>query len=115
MNTAAAFAMGSANRGKPVMVFDWVKAATIIAERKPRVASAGLWSDWEWTGGTIYADGAPVTDSYTYLASTWATPELDIDGELIDCYVMESERPTWGSDTKWPDEALAIITREVTP
>lgn len=109
MDTMMVFAMGQANRGKELMVFDWDKAAEIIRERKPEYAFAGLCSDWEWTGGTIYKNGEPVKDSYTYLASTWATPELEIDGEIIDCYKMQSETPNWDSDTKWPESSLAIL------
>lgn len=30
MNTLSAFAMGAANRGKELMVFDWDKAAKLI-------------------------------------------------------------------------------------
>jgi hypothetical protein len=92
------------------MVFDWVKAARLIVEKKPREASAGLENDWEWTGGLIYKDGAPVPkdDTYTYLASTWATPELDLDDELIDCYVMEGETD-WNQSTYWPQVALDIL------
>ena len=108
MNTMQAFIMEEMNRGNEMMVFDWDKAARIIAERKPIFAAAGLSGDWEWTGGTIYEDGEPVFDDYTYLASTWATPELDIDGEIIDCYVMESETE-WNEDTKWPKSALVIL------
>lgn len=108
MNTMQAFMMGVMNCGKEQMVFDWNKAARIIAERKTNFASAGLSGDWEWTGGTIYEDGKPVFDDYTYLASTWATPELCIDDEIMDCYVMESETE-WNSDTKWPESALAIL------
>lgn len=102
-----AFMMGKMNRGKEIMVFDWDKAARIIAERKPKYAAAGLRGDWEYTGGTIYEDGEPYYE-YTFLASTWAIPELDIDNEIIDCYVMESETE-WDSDTKWPKSALAIL------
>jgi hypothetical protein len=70
MDSWSAFAKGEANRGKELMVFDWVKAAKLIKERKPIIASAGLCSDWEWTGGTIYENGKPVKkeDTYTYLA-----------------------------------------------
>lgn len=112
MDTAAAFRMGEANRGKELMVFDWERAAQIIADRKPETASAGLSSDWEWTGGAIYANGAPVPkdQTYTYLASTWATPELEVDGDVIACFKMQSETPDWGADTYWPTEALAIIS-----
>lgn len=111
MNTLAAFVMGEANRGKERMVFDWDKAAELIKERKPEHASAGLRSDWECTGGTIYENGKPVMDDYTYLASTWAVPELDLDGDVVECYRMEHEAPEWGSGTKWPKSALEILSR----
>lgn len=107
MRGQAAKAAGNRQR-----VFDWDKAARIIRDRKPRTAGAGLESDWEYTGGTIYADGAPVTDEYTYLSSNWATPELEIDGETIDCWRYEDETPGWDSDTKWPESALAILRGE---
>lgn len=112
MDTMSAFAMGQANRGKPVMVFDWHKAARLIVERKPTRARAGLSGDWEWTGGDIYAEGRPVPvgDTYTYLASTWATPELEIDGDTVDCFVMKDDSPGWDSGTYWPESALAILT-----
>lgn len=109
MNTLAAFAMGKANRGRELMVFDWNKAARIIKERNPKLAEAGLRDDWEWTGGTIYKDGKPIKDDYTFLASTWAVPELKVDGEIIECYKMKSEVPKWGSDTKWPMSSIAIL------
>lgn len=109
MDILTAFAIGAANRGKPCKVFDWEKAARLIKERNPKKASAGLSEDWEYTAGTIYRDGEPVYDSYTYLASTWATPELEMDGETFDCYRMEDEGE-WGASTKWPDEALRILS-----
>ena len=109
MNTASAFLMGEMNRGRQLMVFDWDKAALLIRERKADYAAAGLSQDWEWTGGTIFMDGKPHTESYTYLASTWAQPELQIDGESIPCFRMQSETPGWDSDTKWPESALAIL------
>ncbi len=112
MDTLKAFAMGEANRGKELMVFDWDKAAKRIAEVHPVIASAGLKSDWEWTGGEIFRDGEPVMDEYTYLASTWATPELDMDGEVEPCYRMQSEVPEWSYDTKWPYSALKILAAE---
>ena len=110
MNSIMAFVMGEANRGKSLMVFDWNKAAKIIKERNATTASAGLFGDWEWTGGSILENGKPNKESYTYLASTWATPELKIDGETIDCFLMEKDVPEeWGdnfSAIKWPDSAL---------
>ena len=59
-------------------VFDWDKAAQIIKEKNPEYAEAGLFEDLEYTCGLIYKNEKPVYDSYTYLASTWATPVLKI-------------------------------------
>jgi hypothetical protein len=107
-----AFAMGQANKGRPQMVFDWIKAARLIVEHKAQDASAGLSGDWEWTGGTILRDGIPVPkeETYTYLASNWAAPEIMIDGETMDCFVMADETPGWNSGTYWPEEARALLT-----
>lgn len=112
MDTLRAFIIGEANRNKELMVFDWHKAARLILERKPAYASAGLSSDWEWTGGTIFEDGKPVSkeDTYTYLASTWATPELDLDGVVVECYIMQSEAPDWDWDTYWPQSTVSILS-----
>ena len=102
MDTLSAFAMGRACKGRALKVFDWIKAAEIIRDEKPTNVSAGLADDWEYTGGKIYLEGNIVEDDYTYLASTWATPQICVDGEYRDCFVMEAE-------TKWPDEAKAIL------
>lgn len=114
MDSLKAFAIGEANRGKEMMVFDWDKAARIIKEKKPRIAGAGLCHDWEYTGGKIFKNGKPVPkeDTYTYLASTWATPELDLDGIRMDCYKMQSETSTWDARTYWPESALKILKQK---
>lgn len=109
MDTLSAFAMGEANRGKPSMVFDWIKAAKLIKESGAKTASAGLSGDWEYTGGNIFENGKPNFGEYTYLASTWATPELEIGDDLIDCWIYQKDSPGWTSNTKWPQEALDII------
>ena len=114
MDTMFAFARGEASRGNPLKVFDWNKAAELIKERNPQQASAGLAGDWGYTGGEIYSDGKPIPseDTYTYLASTWATPELDMDGDVVDCYIMQDAVPEgWGgySDVYWPKSALEIL------
>lgn len=97
---------GDANRGRPLKVFDWDKAAELIKQEKPIRAEAGLAGDWSYTGGIIYERGTPIVDSYTYLASTWAIPTLIMDGEEFPCYTMDSE---WTSGTKWPDSSLKIL------
>lgn len=114
MNTLDAFAKGEANRGKERMVFDWNKAAKIIkeafADDNEIACGAGLRGDWVGTGGAIFMSGKPVDkdNTYTFLASTWATPELKVDGVSVDCYIMESETE-WDEETYWPESALEIL------
>lgn len=108
MDTISAFMRGQLSHGKQLMVFDWVKAARLIREHRPFIAEAGLDEDWDWTGGPIFADGEPIKDSYTYLASTWATPQICLDGEYHDCFIMANET-AWNENTKWPAEALAVL------
>lgn len=112
MDSMSAFMQGEAarSRGSLQRVFDWDEAARLIRERQPETASAGLESDWEWTGGEIYSreDGIN-TDSYTYLSSNWATPQLDLDGEIIDCWKYERDTPGWDAGTKWPESARKIL------
>jgi len=114
MDSLQAFAMGKANKGKSLMVFDWVKAAQRIREVQPNQAGAGLQGDWEYTGGWIYQGGKPVPtdETHTYLASTWATPELQLDGVKEDCYIMQEETE-WESGTYWPEVALVTLKGEL--
>lgn len=111
MDTMSAFAMGQMNHNKPPRVFDWDKAARRIRESGAVEAWAGLSGDWSCTGGAIYANGGPVSedDTYTFLASTWATPELELDGSVEDCWVYERETDGWGPRTYWPESARRIL------
>lgn len=113
MNTLDAFMMGEANRGKEKMVFDWDKAARLIAQRKPQIAMAGLRGDWKNTCGMIYEDGKLITDKYTYLTSSWAIPELDMDGETVACFRFASQTPRWHAHTKWPKSAVEIYREAI--
>jgi len=113
MLTMLAMAIAQSTPKGNEKVFDWHKAAQIIRDRKPTTAEAGLSGDWEWTGGCIYRDGKPVLedgdDDYTYLASNWCKAELSVGGELIDCWIPQSEQPSWKARTRWPESALAIL------
>jgi hypothetical protein len=109
LHGGTAFAMGEANREKEMMVFDWDEAAKRIKKSGCKTASAGLRAYWVYTGGTIFEDEKPVFDQYTYLSSTWAVPELNLDGEIVPCYKMESELPGFNAITKWPKSALKIL------
>jgi len=107
MDSYGAFARALAAKadGSKFKTFDWDKAAEIIVERGVTEASAGLSEDWEWTGGPIFENGKPVAeeDTYVYLTSIWATPELDINGELIDCWKYSEENT---EAEYWPESAL---------
>jgi hypothetical protein len=110
MDSMQAMAMGLASKGNEQRVFDWDRAAALIRERQPNVAAAGLREDWGWTGGDIYRDAKPVERevTYIYLASTWATPALELDGEMQDCWQMASDVP-WDANTFWPESSVAIL------
>ena len=108
MNTELAFARAKAAKGSKHKVFDWNKAAKIIKESSAKNASAGLSEDWEWTGGEIFRNGKPLdsTETYVYLASNWAIPELEIDDEYIECWCHNND---WDAGTFWPVSALEIL------
>ena len=112
MDTMSAFIRGEMNRGKELKVFDWVAAAEYIKANHITNCSAGLSGDLEYTCGEILRDGKPVPhdDTYTYLASNWATPVIVLaDGEEVDCYRMQTKTPNWDAKTYWPEDALCIL------
>lgn len=113
MDTSKAIKKAMANMGNDPKVFDWVKAAELIRQRKPLYAIAGLVEDWENTSGVIYENGKIVRDSYTYLASKWATPVLVMydDKKSTECFVMGSET-NWDAETKWPSIAVTILNKK---
>jgi hypothetical protein len=94
---------------QPIKVFDWDKAARIIRAQRAAEASAGLLGDWNATADTILEEGKPLTNCRVYLASRWALPALEIAGEEIECWCMESDAPGWTKDTVWPESALRIL------
>jgi hypothetical protein len=110
MLVGPARAKAARERGEPFRVFDWNKAARRIIEEQAFEASAGLAGDWPSTSGDIWRDGKPVPagQTYTYLASPWAIPTLEIDGNREECWTTK-EASGWDSDTYWPESALAIL------
>lgn len=109
MDTMSAFAMGPANSGKPLMILNWDEAARRVIVAGATSASAGLSSDWEYTGGEILKDGEPVEDSYFYNGSTWAEPELDVGEGPDPCWVHKHDAPDGWDGNTWPDSAKAIL------
>lgn len=116
MDHINAFMMGEANRNRPLMVFDWVKAAKLIVENHNKTISAGLAGDWEYTGGIIWKHRKPVSKDNTcvYLAPTWATPEIEIYGYKQDVFIYKTESPNgeWDAYTYYPIEARRIIVEK---
>lgn len=111
MNVDDLIAVSSASVGLESRVFDWDKAAKIIRDSGAISASAGLDEDWWWTAGDIYTDGLPRLgdQSGPYLASTRATPVLEIGGERVACFRMASDVPEWDQSTNWPQSAIDIL------
>ena len=110
MDTIAAFMMGETHRNNKMKVFDWNKAAELIIKYNLTDADARLIEDWASTGGNILTDGNLNINSYTYLASTWATPVLWTDEEIYECWTWEDET-NWNSHTKWPQSAIEILKK----
>lgn len=113
---------GQINRklGKPLMAFDWDKAAKIIKKElklHPNlIAEAGLQGDWFYTAGIIFENGKPTNNYYTYLCSNWAKPTLILewDGEEqkeVICEIESNER--FNKDTKWDEKSLNILGIEL--
>ena len=100
--------------GNKLKVFDWARAAEILRERGLPDAEAGLQNDMEWTGGSIMRDHKPVPreETYTFLASIWATPILVINDEEISCWKYDdNSHNTAAAETYWPDYAVQALTR----
>lgn len=109
MDTLEAYAMSRANHGKEHRVFDWEQAARLIKKGRHKEASAGLIEDWSCTAGIILEDGRIPDEHFTFLSSNWATPGIELDGCIIQCFRMQSEVREWGSSTFWPEPARTIM------
>lgn len=105
-----AFRNGSIYEGNSQRVFDWDEAARLIQWHKPDKAYAGLIETWRNTGGCIWQDRGIVraADTYTFLASTWATPVLILDTVVVDCWLWDTETE-WDDKTYYPVSALHIL------
>ncbi len=90
-------------------VFDWDLAVNILLFEGATEACAGLAEDWGETRGWILRGGKPIarSESYTYLASQWATPVLKIGDTVYDCFQLQSLAPELDAYTFWPEEAKA--------
>jgi hypothetical protein len=108
---------GMSRRPARSKVFDWNKAVALIKEHGIKNAWAGLAEDWGYTSGRILIDGKPVAreETYTYLASHWATPALEdimrIEGGLYECWMWKDETE-WDAHTYWPESAVKLLTEE---
>lgn len=95
-----------------LMVFDWHKAAKLIKKKKATYAHVHLEGS-EVNNGWIFYDGSYEHDEVgvDHLASTWATPMLEIgDEDAIPCFIISDRREGgWDANTMWPDSAKKII------
>lgn len=78
---------------------DWNKVKEIIETHPNSVIYAGLQEDWNNTSGLIFAKGDFYNGS-VYVASVWATPIVDVDGEEIECWTYTptkegAGKPDW--------------------
>ena len=90
-------------------IFDWMHAAELIKELNPKTAYAGLMDDWSNTSGKIINNYKPYWDDYTFLASSWACPALQIDNTFYECYIIGELKPDCNEYTKWPKEAIEVL------
>lgn len=109
---SAGFLGASAVATKPIgktKYMNWKKVQQIVDKNPNSVIYAGLQEDWNNTSGLIFARGE-YYDGYVYVASSWATPIVDVDGEEIECWTYEktkegSGRPSWwGNGNELKDE-----------
>lgn len=93
------------SQNRPMMIFDWQKAAKIINERKPSYASAKIDGDDE-TETSIFANGKAIIFNGRpgFVCSHWGEPTLCIDGEEIPCYTYEADE-----EEVWPLYALKTL------
>jgi hypothetical protein len=101
-------------QGRPMRGVDWLKCAKIIKERKPDIVVAGLKEDWGSTCCVVYEGGEIVDTMRTgCLESTWATPVIEVDGEIIECSVnlCDRSRKDWSGKEYgyWPDFAVEVL------
>ena len=66
--------------------FDWEKAEQICIQNPDKSIRAGLLEDWGCTGGPIFYKGEWVTHTWAYVTSAWATPVIEVDGEVSECW-----------------------------
>lgn len=90
-------------------IFDWMHAAELIKKLNPKTAYAGLMEDWSSTSGKIIYNYEPYLEDYTFLASSWAHPVLEIDNVFYDCYIIGELKPDCNEYTKWPKEAIEVL------
>lgn len=111
MDDMSALLMAMVSQNTRYKVFDWDRALEIFKERGIKYASAGLMEDLACTTGEILRDGKLITDSYTYLGSTWATPVIVVvnENDLNDyyecwCYADNEHNPHhYSYNSKWED------------
>ena len=88
-------------------MLDFDKALELIKENEGKEIRIGLAEDWYCTSGKVESDGRISYDEYESggclcLASRWATPVVEIDEEVVECW-KESDGTVdaFNSEEKW--------------
>ena len=105
------FNSGKLSKDVARYAFDWMRAAKIIAKRKPYVAYAGYLHSFKRINYLIYQGGIPVYPTELFLTDK-DIPVLILDGnenEPIPCYVKEYE----DYQITWTPESLKLLTTKI--
>lgn len=66
-------------------VFDIPKALTLFEKNKAMEMSMGMAEDWFFTGQQVKSKED--IENFPLMASRWATPVIEINGDREDCYI----------------------------
>jgi hypothetical protein len=110
-----------ARKPGPLKVFDWDKAAKIIADNNPTMALAALAESGELTETLIVKDGIPLFNNHEHLGllfTMWQTPSIaygNADGgmQVEDCWKLAEDTIGYKPNEVWPESARKILTDSI--
>jgi len=78
-----------------MVTLDWDALRKFVKERKPVEVSAGILTDWFWTGATVYENGKFKRNHKAYTTTSWASPGFKAtmeNGDIIEVYAEREEK-----------------------
>jgi hypothetical protein len=106
------------NTMRDIYIFDWNKAARILRERKPSMATAYIGGMREHTEVSIWVNHGPLLGCNAFLLShdiCGYQPRLDCGADYAtDCAIKINDTDDWGPDTWWPESAIDILKGKMT-